>query len=311
MKGYIGTYASTKENGIYQFSFDEGTKNFIECSLYLKDKDTKYLSLYKNVLAYPFALEHGAIKMIRDHVSDTAENEKHVSCYITQDEHYIYTANYHDGTVLRYRKEDNHITGCETIEIKEKAGTHQVILQTNKLLVPCLLLDCIMVYDRATLAYDTTIPFPKGSGPRHGVLNKNQSYLYVVSENSCEVFCIDVMNQYAIQKVLPLLQGIEHGSAGAIRKSEDDRFLYVSIRECNRIYVIDIKQWKVVQCVESGGDHPRDIALDPSQQFLFVSNRFSNNVIVFERDCTNGRLHQVAKLDDVIEGVSIVFEGGN
>lgn len=310
MKGYIGTYASTQTNGIYEFIFDEQSKKFKSHKLFQNDQDAKYLSMNHGVLAYPLASSDGAIKMIQNEHSYMAGKEEHVSCYITQDDDFIYTANYHDGVVSRYHKEDQGFGICETIQIKKNAGTHQVILKDDVLFVPCRNLDCVYVYDRKTLDEIDCISFPKDSGPRHGVLDQKEEHMYLISENTCEVFCLSFQDGYQIEKVLPLLEGQQVGGGAAIRMSEDNRFLYISVRELNLLYVVDIATWRIIQVLASGGNHPRDIALDPSQQFLFVANRFSNNLVVFERDKQSGHIQPIAQLDHIIEGVSIVFEGG-
>lgn len=307
MKGYVGTYASAQANGVYQFTFDEASKHFIDSRIDQQDQDAKYLSFYKGILAYPVAGEHNGIKMIRNGQAATAGHEQHVSCYIVQDEQYIYTANYHDGTVNRYVKTVDGIGDCDTIFIQQGAGTHQVILKEDALIVPCRLLNCINVYDRTTLEMKMSIAFPEDSGPRHGVLSNEQDRLYLVSENSCELFHIDT-NDYHIVKKLSLLQKGETGGAAAIRMSSDERFLYISVRDINQLYVVDLVSWKVIQVISSGGDHPRDIALDPSERFVFAANRFSSNLVAFERNAQSGHLIMVDLMEDMIEGVSIVFE---
>lgn len=310
MKGYIGTYASTIENGIYVFCFDEETKQFTNLQMLSNDQNTKYLSLYKGSLAYPFSSPAARVKMLYEHQAYIAGNEGNISCFIIQDERYVYTANYHEGKVHRYLKEDAGLREADTISIQQKAGAHQVMFVQDKVLVPCLLLDAIYVYDRLTLAFQTKVTFPEGSGPRHGVLDKEHNCLYVVSEYSCEVFCVDVQAPYQIVKSLALLDGNVRGQGAAIRMSEDHRFLYVSVRGVNQIFVIDIAKWMNIQVCDSGGDHPRDIVLDPSEEYVFAVNRFSNNLVVFERDKILGFLNKITVLEHIIEGVSIVFEEG-
>lgn len=302
MKGYVGTYASKKLNGIYEFEYDENNDKFIGSKLYSEDQDAKYLSLYQGILAYPYA---NGVKMISDHQSYQVEAEMHVPCFITQDETYIYTANYHDGTIMRYEKKAEGMVPAGSIFIQKAAGSHQVILSENELIVPCRLLDYVNVYDRANLTLKQQIIFPVSSGPRHGMLSNDESRLYLVSENSCELFTIDMTN-YQIIHTLPLLKHDEQGGGAAIRKSSDERFLYISVREINQIYVVDVKKMVIVQTISSGGDHPRDIALSPDEQVLFVANRFSDSLIAFHRDEQNGQLTYKDQLNGLVEGVSIV-----
>ena len=77
------------------------------------------------------------------------------------------------------------------------------------LLVPCLLLDKIMIFDH--LHDDQLvkeIDFPKGSGPRHGVMDTN-NHLYLVSElsNQLFIFHLDEELHMELLKTIDLVTG--------------------------------------------------------------------------------------------------------
>ena len=61
--------------------------------------------------------------------------------------------------------------------IQNKAGCHQVVLYKNYLIVPCLLLDQVRIFD-INNDYDLvkTLTFPAKTGPRHGVFNHDYSH---------------------------------------------------------------------------------------------------------------------------------------
>lgn len=43
------------------------------------------------------------------------------------------------------------------------------------------------------------------------------------------------------------------------------------------------------------GDHPREFALDPSDNFLLVANQKSNQIVVIRRDPRSGRLGETVQ----------------
>lgn len=305
--GYVGTYG---DKGIYEFLFDTSSEQFVQHDLYLQVKEAKYLSYAFGVLAFPCKLDKPCIMMNQNKLMHCDGMETQVACYIIQDEQYIYTANYHDGTVIRYRKGEHEIVLDKVISIQKRAGTHQVLLTHDEVFVPNCLLDNVLIYDRTSLALKRRIEFKQGSGPRHGVLSQDETMLYLLSEFSCEVFYIDLNNHDQIVKRVCLLEEGQHGAGAAIRLSQDERFLYVSIREINKLYVIDIVNGCVVQSIDCGGDHPRDMNIAYNEQYLFCVNRNTNDVTAFHRDTKNGHLKFVDQLCGIPEGVGIVFKTG-
>ena len=84
-------------------------------------------------------------------------------------------------------------------------------------------------------------------------------------------------------------------AAGALHLSADGRFLYVSNRgTTNEIVVFgvgkDDGQLAFLQRRSVEGDHPREFALDPSDNFLLVANQKSNQIVVMRRDPRTGML---------------------
>ncbi|MGX8850889.1 beta-propeller fold lactonase family protein [Amedibacillus sp. YH-ame10] len=305
--GFIGTYS---DKGIYEFSFDTSSGKFVHHDLYLQVKEAKYVSYDYETLAFPCNLDKPCVMTNKKNLMHCNGTETHVACYITQDEHYIYTANYHDGIVVRYHKGTNEITLDKVIFIQEKAGTHQVLLTQDEVIVPNCLLDNILVYERTSLELKRSIEFKEGTGPRHGVLSQDEGTLYLLSELSCEVFSINLKDHDRIVKSLCMLDKEQHASAAAIRMSQDERFLYVSLREINKLCVIDIVKWSVVQSVDCGGDHPRDMNISKDDAYVFCVNRNTNDVTAFHRNTVSGILTFVDRLGDIPEGVAIVFESG-
>ncbi|MFI3213189.1 MAG: beta-propeller fold lactonase family protein [Eubacteriales bacterium] len=218
---------------------------------------------------------------------------------------YIYTANYHLGTVTKL-KFDGKLMVESSYLIKEKAGCHQIIKHHGKLYVPCLYLDKIYVFDQQLTKMDE-ITFPKGSGCRHGVVSVDEKYLYVIGELSNKVYAIN-LNTYEIENeitVLPHGDEYKEGS-GAIRLSKDGTKLYISTRECNIITVIKVKgkELEVVSIFSAEGDHPRDILNVVQDKYLLVANRYSNELCAFDIKNNNKLINKIT----IPEVVSIVVE---
>lgn len=305
IQGFVGTYTKEKSKGIYSFQFDTELQIFHKSNLYREVDSPKYLSYENGRLAYPCKKETAQLAVYDGKQEVCIGNENSTACYVTQDDTYLYSVNYHDGTLIRYR----YTTSLEidqTVCIGKNAGSHQAILEETRIFVPCRLLDEVRVYDRTTLQQIATIPFPKGTGIRHGVIGKQHNALYLISEDSFTLYEID-LSTYEVRNSIAML-GEVGGSGAAIRLSKDERYLYVSERKWNEIYVIETKECNVIQKISSGGDHPRDIALSIKDDYLFVANKDSNNLVAFQRNQENGCLKQTARTEDIPEGVSIVFQ---
>lgn len=310
--GYVGSYASEKSKHVVRFSFDEERANFVDTTNILPWEDSKYMSLKGNdFLSVSKQHKAGVLWLHKD--SGKTERlflEDGTACFIEQDENYIYTANYHEGTLMIYAKKDS-FRLYKRITIKEKAGCHQVLLQGRYVLVPCLLLDKIMIYDaEKEFSFVKELNFPSGSGPRHGVFDHHENF-FIVSELSNQLFQFHVDSEmnFTLKNTMDLLENKEHkAAAAAIRMSKDERYLYISIREVNQIVVFDIEKQKLIQRIDSLGDHPRDIALSPSMAYLFVANRFTDNLVVFKRNQDSGMLTPCNSQAKAPEGVCIIFE---
>ncbi|MBF7687112.1 lactonase family protein [Acinetobacter rathckeae] len=140
--------------------------------------------------------------------------------------------------------------------------------------------------------------FPKGSGPRHLVFSDNGKFAYVTSEMSAEVTVFADKNNklVEVQRVALSETGHEsHKSASGLAFSPDQQFLYVGNRkEINEIvaYKVDQStgQLALVGRYSSSGLEPRAFSIDPSGNYLIVSNVNSHTVSEFKRNKTTGAL---------------------
>lgn len=321
--GYLGTYAAAKSKGVYRFSLDRDTGRLTVPRLLLAAPDCKALSLSGGTLAMPVqAGPYRAGLCLADVRGGGAVRlgmcmeEETAACFVTQDEAWVYTANYHQGAVLIYRKTAAGPVLRHKIDIAPKAGCHQVLLHRRFLLVQCLLQDRIALFDRER-GYGPAgeIVFERGTGPRHGVFTRDHRVLFVVGERSNEVFRFRLVGdaEWALEARrkldLSAAEGAAPPASAAIRLSPDERFLYVSTRFANVITVFSVKGSGLmpVQQTGCGGDHPRDIALTEDGRFLLVANRREGGLVCFSVDPETGRIGPERSRVPASEAVSIVL----
>lgn len=328
LDGYIGTYYSEKSPGIFQFQFNTITGALTVPALLYEAKNAKCSALWGSLLAAPLEKDGRAGICLWDTSSSSPVQseiftEHKTACFIVQDSTYIFTANYHEGTVLIYRKAPEGLALHKKIEIAPMAGCHQILFHDHYLLVPCLELDEIRIFDRE-FDYRPAgkIVFPKGSGPRHGIFNRSHTHLYVVTERSNELFTFDLdcdlcgnsgsgldFELVSQISVLNPEAGNENASA-AIRLSPDEHFLYVSVRGADFITVISLTGTSplAVQYASCQGSHPRDFILSPNGRFLLIVNRTSNELVCMCRNSITGFLEEVCSRVPVPEGVGIILD---
>lgn len=322
LTGYIGTYASPESLGIYRFTMDLDNGNLSKPELYYGALDCKYLSLHGTLLAAPRKRDGQAGICLLDtagggaSLAGEAFYETAPACYVTQDDTCIYTANYHEGCILVYRKSPDSLTLAKRIDIAPKAGCHQILFHNHYMLVPCLLLDTVKIYDCSRdFAPAGELRFEEGTGPRHGIFDKDHKRLFLVSELSNQLFVYSLAADtpsgpaITLEHVYPLLPGDakykEPPASAAIRLSPDGRFLYVSTRFADiiSVFYIDGCQLKLVQQTGSGGVHPRDFTLTPDGQYLLAVNRTEGGLVSFrinpETGCLDGPCSQVPAAEAV------------
>lgn len=320
--GYIGTYYSGESRGIYHFTFCEKSGRMTEPELFYEACNAKWVSCYSGRMAFPAEKEEHAgtciLMFCNGEVKESYEvlEEKHTPCYILQDERFIYTANYHEGTVMVYDMEGGNPSLAARIENGTKAGCHQVLLHGSYLLVPCLEQDRIRLFDREH-GYTPAgqIDFPQDSGPRHGVFNRAHDRFYVVSEWSNELFVFKVNGiEFSLIQTLSLTGEEAGGSenraaAAAIRLTRDERFIYISVRGQDFLAVVDVSRNKaeLIQRVSSGGQHPRDFILSGNEHYVLIANRHQGGIVSFERDPVSGMIVREAGRISMPEGVALIL----
>jgi 6-phosphogluconolactonase (cycloisomerase 2 family) len=276
-----GTYTDSGSKGIYRFTLKDGKLSKPE--LFAEADSPKYLAVSNRLTASigRFAGACGAGIYDEDGKLLAQKTfETRTSCWIGWHDGAVYTANYHLGTVTKLSWDGENLNVVKTAEIQEKAGCHQVLFHNGQLLVPCLFLNRILIFDE-DLNYQGAVIFPDGTGPRHGVFSADGSALYLVSELSNELFVLDPVD-WGVRTVLPVLPSGETHVRGtaAVRLSGDGTILYVSTRGQDLVSVIDLQKNRVIQGAYSGGRHPRDFIL--TDRHILCANRYSDTVVCFE-----------------------------
>lgn len=316
---FAGTYTDGASRGVYRMILDtlkgtlEGPWLFYECN------SPKALHFFHFELSIVCSQQdHAGVALLDTHQPipyhlDTKMAESIPACAITQDDLFIYTANYHEGTVVVYRKDHGRLKIEERLKLGESAKCHQVFLLDGYLYVVCLGTDRIRIYDPENhFSFVKDIMLPKGSGPRQAVVDQQHRMMYILSELSNEVFVysIGAHHTFRCQQITSVLpKGCKEDCASAaIRISPNGNYLYTSTRGANVITCFEIihgnlKQKEIFQC---GGEHPRDFMIDETGRWMLVINKDSDNIIVFKLNTDTGEAMEITDEKTVPSGVSII-----
>ncbi|MEB3439879.1 MULTISPECIES: lactonase family protein [Pseudomonas] len=263
----------------------------------------------------------GEIKPLNQVVTQ-GDEPTHAS--LSRDQRYLFVANYavnpdpggslvvipvaKDGTLKPVVQQARHKASGVNPERQAGAHVHSLVLSSDgqHLYASDLGADKVFIYryDGAsadhplTAAIPASVALPPGSGPRHLLFDAKGRHAYLTLEMNAEVVMFDVQDGNLVERQrLPLTERQEAAAkaAGGLHLSADGRFLYVSNRgTANEIVAFSVGkqdgQLTFLQRRPVEGDHPREFALDPSDNFLLVANQKSNQIVVIRRDPRSGKL---------------------
>ena len=264
---------------------------------------------------------NGEIKPLNQVVTQ-GDEPTHAS--LSRDQRYLFVANYavnpdpggslvvipvaKDGTLKPVVQQARHKSSGVNPERQAGAHVHSLVLSPDgqHLYASDLGADKVFIYryDGAsadhplTAAIPASVALPPGSGPRHLLFDAKGRHAYLTLEMNAEVVMFDVQDGNLVERQrLPLTERQEAAAkaAGGLHLSADGRFLYVSNRgTANEIVAFSVGkqdgQLTFLQRRPVEGDHPREFALDPSDNFLLVANQKSNQIVVIRRDPRSGKL---------------------
>ena len=300
--GYVGTYTSPEAPGTYRFALDTQSGALDAPELIYPQTNTKYAAWSQGLLATVTEKDGAAgVALLstagaEPSLLDTQLLEKNTACFLTWQDGLLYSANYHDGNVLIYTAKDGRLSLAHRLYVEDESGCHQVIFHGRWLLVPCLRRDQVLLFDREEEFRQVgVLEFPAGTGPRHGVFTKDHRRFYLVSETSNQLFTYRVDGlSFTLEDVQPILPPdfSGKGDTAAIRLSEDERTLYISIRGAGAIAVFRVggERPALLQHVPSQRKEPWAPLPVPGGKFLLAANRKSDEIVSFalEADGTVG-----------------------
>lgn len=321
--GYVGTYTKGASEGIYSFTLDTKASKITDVKVAVKIDNPTYLTISNdNQFLYAVAKEGslggvaafsmaGEITEVNRQLAEGAP-----PCHVTVDSrnHYLFSGNYHKGTVNAYNlnEENGAINpnpaiaqheGSGPDDRQEKPHTHYAGFTPDEKYVAAIDLgiDQLITYELVdgALTEVSRLTVKPGSGPRHLVFHPNGEIAYLMTEFSSEVL---VLRYNAENGHFTQLQAIstipddfnENNQGSAIHISNDGRFVYAANRGHDSIAIFSVNEetfeLTFVDRAHTEGNWPRDFALDPTNQFLVASNQESSNIVLFSRDSDSGKL---------------------
>lgn len=339
----IGTYTNTgKSQGIYSYEVDMKTAVFTQKSVATGVSNPSYLAMTPDKkfvysvnestdgsAANAFLFDKSTAKLTLINHSSTKSSGP---CYISVTNKHVFTANYNGGTISVFgRNVDGsltdvlqkiqHIGKSINTERQNEPHVHQVIVSPDKKYVIAndLGTDKVTVYkynpnsETDILTPWDTLSAKPGSGPRHATLSKNGKRLYLLQEIDGTLSVLTMKNGRLglIQETSVVRKNNVKAWAADIHLSPDSKFIYAT----NRAPANDITCFSVAkdgklefkQQISTGGDGPRNFAITPDGQYLFVGHQFTDNIVIFKRDVKTGLLSDTGKRIEVGAPVCLVF----
>ena len=257
-------------------------------------------------------------------------------CYVSVDRsgRTVLVANYGTGSVATFTvRQNGSLDVARTVVQHEghgpnadrQAGPHAHCIITDPenryVLAADLGVDGVIVYkfNEKTGSISTVtngVATNPGAGPRHLAFHPTGRFLYVINEldSTLVVYKYDgehgSLDQVQVTASSPGGTGPTNFPAD-VHVSSSGRFLYASNRGHDTIAVFEIDassgQLTAIQQVSTGGQWPRNFALDPSGGFLLVANQRSDSISSFRVDAATGRLTPTGEKVEIPSPVCIRF----
>ncbi|QXU41956.1 lactonase family protein [Pedobacter sp. D749] len=341
----VGTYtAPGKSEGIYTYDFNtltavtkikSITKNTANPSYIAVSPDNKFIytvnetGATSTVSAFKYDAKTGDLTFLNKVDSHGAD-----PCFITVDAKNVIVANYSGGSLAVFsRKADGALT--EALQIikhtgksidpkgrQESAHVHMTKFTPDHkyLIVNDLGEDQTYIYNynptakEKILTVKSVIKTNAGTGPRHITFSPNGKFAYLAHEfnGNITVFAYADGSLTKIQEISTTPKDFTGKIDGAdIHVSADGKFLYETNRgDANSISAFSILstgKLKFIETVSTLGKGPRNFTIDPTGKFLLIGHQYTNNIVIFNRNKTTGKLTDSGKRIDVGAPVCLVF----
>ncbi len=261
-------------------------------------------------------------------------------CYVSFDPsgRFVLVANYGSGTLAVLPiAADGHLEPATSVVQQDGAtgpnserqdGPHAHMIAPSPdgryVLATDLGLDQVIVYrlDAATgqLApndVDGAVAHAKpGAGPRHFAFAPDGRTVYVINEldSTLTTYAWDAQRGTLTERqTVPSLPADfrSENTCAQVVVAPDGRFVYGSNRghDSIAIWAVDEQSGALTPAghVSTGGQTPRNFALDPTGTWLLAANQESGTVVTFRRDAASGTLSPTGAVVDIPSPVCIVF----
>jgi 6-phosphogluconolactonase len=321
----IGTYtAPGKSEGIYVYEFDakNGTATYKSKavigspSYFTLSSNRKFLysvseDRTSNINAFAFDSKTGDLKLINSVVSG-GTGPTYIS--IDAKNKYVFAANYGGGSLTAVPLNADGSLGSDIQDIKHegksiaktKPYVHSAVVSPdNKYVITADLgTDKMNIYsfnaknrpNALVPAAQKFVNLAPGAGPRHSAFHPNKKFYYAVTEldGSVNAFSYKKGKLTALQNITMIPAEYTGKPDGAdIHISADGKFLYASTRNALNeivIYSIDQKTGNLTLAGRQStmGKSSRTFDIDPSGNWMLVTNQGTNEIIFFKRDKQTG-----------------------
>jgi 6-phosphogluconolactonase len=296
----------TEAAGPAYFILADGGKRLYTCN------STGFVSAY--VVA-----EQGRSLTLLNKVSSEGGDPSYIS--LDRTGKYVLVANYQGGNILVWALKPDGSIGERTAIVQHTgsgvdpqrqthAYAHSIIVDpTNRFVLTADLgLDKLFVYKFNAKDGSLTPNDPEfatvspGWGARHVIFHPNGKWVYLNTEMGSRIVFFHWDNATGTltqQQVVSTLSPEFHGTSAAaeMRVSADGRFIYATNRYDvgdgdMAVFAIDAKSGQLtpIQHIGTGGHTPRNFDIDPTGDWMVVTNHGSNNAQIFRIDKKAGTL---------------------
>lgn len=304
----ISSVSGIKNPSYISLSFPKASSSFVYAVSETENKEPG------QIYSYAFDVHSGMLHYLNKQFS-----QGDAPCNLSMDKtgKWLMVANYSGGSfaILPILQDGKIGSAVQTIKHtgqgidskrQEKPHVHCVLPSPNNhdVFVADLGLDKVFSYQLdvknghlmpGTPPFVNVIP---GSGPRVMEFAPNGKYLYLIQEMGGKITVFEYQNRQLIVKQVIATVPEKYTKkiwAADLHLSPDGRFLYASNRDDLNdlaIFRVDPKSGilKFMQRI-AVGKNPRSFLITPDGQFLLVANQDSDNIIIFKRDISSGRLY--------------------
>lgn len=310
-KMYIGGYSS-EDAGIYEVQFRPQENKFEILSTNNDSLNPVHIQIKDNYLFSANEIDEvarvssfkinpdGSLALI-----NRIDGSGHGTCDITVSDDIIYAANYGSGNMFSvvFEEDGSLAEIMSSMEhIGEEPRSHSTILARNGnfLYEANLGLDRIFCYEvypegiLRALPIQQSVKLDDNEGPRHMTISRDGQYLYVINEYGNSIYSYKINNDNGVLEFIEKIQLVDDVEcyAADIHSSKDGMYLYASLRGLDEIALIKVDEGRLekVETFATGGKWPRSFRISDDNEYMFITNQHSNNVVVLKIDQNNGHL---------------------